>query len=132
MRLRSLSILSQSTLDIGLEALEGKELDYGELSRQSLASNVEFVRKRNSILVQDFNITIRNAIGHHSAFIRLSAATVEFRDKKQIVNIAFRDLAERCKLLLASTAALVLTPVIFMHKRWDNIWQRNNSENVPS
>jgi hypothetical protein len=109
-----------------LKALEQRNSDYSKISSQSLGSNVQFVAKRYPVLVQDFSTTIRNSIGHRSYFVRLSNKTVEFRDRKNRVTVKFGDFLLGCKLLISSTTALTLAPVIFMHRRWDNIWRNYN------
>lgn len=110
-----------------LKIIEGNKADYNEVSSQPLASNVQFVKKRFPQLVRDFDVVIRNSISHRLYFVRLSDETVEFRDRSDTVIVTFKDLLLKCKLFIASTTALALAPVIFMHRRWDNIWRYYNS-----
>lgn len=112
-------------LSVGMfEILEGKKADYAKLSSHPFANNIQFLRDRNKVLVQDFNSIIRNSIAHGNSFISISSETVTFTDREKTEIVSFADFLLKCKMLIASTTALTLAPAIFMHRRWDVIWQR--------
>lgn len=115
-------------LNVGmLRVLEGEEANYEKASSQPFASNIQFLKKRHAVLVQDFSSVIRNSIAHGSYFISLSNESVDFRDNKRVETVTFQNLLLRCKMLIASALALTLAPAVFMHRRWEIIWQRYSS-----
>jgi hypothetical protein len=115
-------------LSVGMfEILEGKKADYAKLSSYPFANNIQFLRNRNDVLVHDFSSIIRNSIAHGNSFISISNETVTFSDREKTEVVSFADFLLKCKMLIASTTALTLAPAVFMHRRWDIIWQRYSS-----
>lgn len=106
------------------EILEGKKADYGKVSSNPFANNIQFLKSRADVLVQDFSSSVRNSIAHGNSFISISNETVTFTDREKVEVVSFTDFLVKCKMLIASTTALTLAPAVFMHRRWDIIWQR--------
>jgi hypothetical protein len=82
-----------------LKSLEEKGQNYADLSRNPLSSNIEYVQKRNPLLVRGFSVVIRNSISHDQYFVRSSTNTIDFQDSKETLTVSFEEMVERCKSL---------------------------------
>ena len=92
-----------------LKTLEGDTVTYDALSKQPLASNVQFVGKRSPVLVRDFDLVVRNAISHGSYTIHLSNSTIDFVDSRSKITLSFREFLLKSRSLSSVVLAMSQT-----------------------
>ncbi len=118
---RELSGLYEKALRVAvgmMEVLQCREVDYAQLVKRPLASNVNQVSTTFPWLAKDFDIAIRNSIAHTTYVVGYGSKTVTFTDSKASATVTFRDLFRRCRLLSSLVVGLLLVHVFFLYWRW--------------